>query len=73
MAALLRGSCKFFNADKGYGFLKRDDGQPDVFVHITDLQKGGLQDLNRDDPVEFDIEPGKAGKGPKAINVKLRG
>lgn len=64
-----QGTVKFFNADKGFGFIKPDNGGPDIFVHITALQAAGLHSLNEGQKVAFDVEPDKKGKGPKAINL----
>ncbi len=63
------GTVKFFNAEKGYGFITPDDGAKDVFVHISALQASGLQSLNEGDKVSFEVEPDKRGKGPKAVNL----
>ena len=60
---------KFFNFDKGYGFIKPDDGGPDVFVHVSALQASGIDSLNEGQRVSFDVEPDKKGKGPKAVNL----
>jgi CspA family cold shock protein len=68
----VRGVVKFFNTDKGYGFVKRDDGQGDVFIHVTDVKASGLEDgLGDGDRVEFDLGEGRNGKGHKATNIKL--
>ena len=64
-----QGTVKFFNADKGFGFIKPDNGGADIFVHITALQAAGLHSLNEGQKVAFDVEPDKKGKGPKAINL----
>jgi len=64
-----QGTVKFFNADKGYGFIKPDTGGPDIFVHVTALQSAGLNSLKEGQKISFDIEPDKKGKGPKAINL----
>ncbi|GEM87116.1 cold-shock protein [Meiothermus granaticius] len=64
-----KGTVKWFNAEKGYGFIAQDGG-PDVFVHFTAIQSSGYRSLNEGDVVEFEIEPGKNGKGPQAKNVK---
>lgn len=63
------GTVKFFNSEKGYGFITPDDGAKDVFVHISALQASGLQSLNEGDKVSFEVEPDKRGKGPKAVNL----
>lgn len=64
-----QGTVKFFNTDKGYGFIKPDGGGPDIFVHVTALQAAGMGGLNEGQKISFDIEPDKKGKGPKAINL----
>ena len=64
-----QGTVKFFNTDKGYGFIKPDAGGPDIFVHITALQSAGLSGLKEGQKISFDVEPDKKGKGPKAINL----
>ncbi|MCA0422589.1 MAG: cold-shock protein [Proteobacteria bacterium] len=64
-----QGTVKFFNAEKGYGFIKPDSGGADIFVHITALQAAGLPGLKEGQKISFDIEPDKKGKGPKAINL----
>jgi CspA family cold shock protein len=65
------GTVKFFNMDKGFGFLTPDDGGADIFVHISALQASGIQSLRDGQKVSFDTEPDKRGKGPRAINVEL--
>lgn len=65
------GTVKFFNADKGYGFIKPDDGGPDIFVHITAVQASGLAALSENQKVNFDTEPDRRGKGPKAVNLQV--
>ncbi|HHY75442.1 MAG TPA: cold shock domain-containing protein [Firmicutes bacterium] len=62
----MQGRVKWFNAEKGYGFIERDDG-PDVFVHYTAIQSEGFRTLNQGDYVEFDIVEGP--KGLQAANV----
>lgn len=66
-----QGSVKFFNADKGYGFIKPDDGGRDIFVHITAVERAGLQSLNEGQRVTYEIEPDKKGKGPKAVDLQV--
>lgn len=65
------GTVKFFNNGKGFGFITPDDGQRDVFVHISAVQAAGLEDLVEGQKVSFETELDKRGKGPKAINLKL--
>ena len=62
------GTVKFFNSMKGFGFITRDDGQPDAFVHISAVERSGLQGLNEGDRVEFDIEVDRRGKY-SAVNL----
>lgn len=60
------GTVKFFNAGKGFGFIKPDNGDKDVFVHANDINGGQLND---GDKVEFEVVSGK--KGPQASNVSV--
>lgn len=62
------GTVKFFNAMKGFGFLVRDDGQPDAFVHISAVERSGLQELNEGERYEFDLEVDRRGKH-SAVNL----
>jgi CspA family cold shock protein len=66
-----QGIVKFFNAERGYGFIKPDDGGRDIFVHITAVEQAGLNSLNEGQRVTFEIEADKKGKGPKAIDLHL--
>jgi CspA family cold shock protein len=63
------GTVKWFDAKKGYGFIKPDEGV-DVFVHFKEILSEGYKSLNKDDTVEFDTEPGKDGK-LQAIKVRV--
>jgi cold shock protein len=67
----MTGTVKFFNQDKGFGFITPDGGAKDVFVHISAVQGSGLNGLADGQKVAFDTEPDKRGKGPKAINLQL--
>ncbi len=67
--AQYKGTVKWFNNAKGYGFLGRDDGGPDVFVHYSSIQVDGYKSLKEGDPVEFDVIQGS--KGPQADAVIL--
>ena len=67
MSQKVQGRVKWFNENKGYGFIECDDGSDDVFLHFSALQQSGFKTIADDTPVEFDIEPGP--KGPKAANV----
>ena len=63
-----KGIVKFFNAMKGFGFLVRDDGQPDAFVHISAVERSGLSALNEGERYEFDLEVDRRGKH-SAVNL----
>ena len=67
----MAGTVKFFNGERGYGFITPDDGGRDVFVHISAVEQAGLKDLPEGRRVTFDVEADKKGKGPKAINLAL--
>jgi CspA family cold shock protein len=69
----MTGTVKFFNAERGYGFIKPDDGGRDVFVHVTAVERAGLKSLNEGQRISFDVEPDKKGKGPKAVNLIVTG
>ncbi len=62
------GTVKFFNNEKGYGFITCD-GHPDVFVHYTNITGAGFRSLNEGDQVEFEVGPGR--KGEEALNVRI--
>ncbi len=63
----IQGTVKWFNEDKGYGFIERNDGGDDVFLHFSALAQTGFKTIAEGAAVEFDVEPGP--KGPKAVNV----
>jgi len=62
------GTVKFFNADKGFGFIAPEGGGKDVFVHATAVEAAGMRSLNEGDKVSFDTQPDA--KGSKAVNLK---
>ena len=62
------GTVKFFNAMKGFGFISRDDGQPDAFVHISAVERAGMSSLNEGDRVQFELEVDRRGK-TAAVNL----
>lgn len=64
------GKVKWFNAEKGFGFIQQDNGGPDVFVHFSAIQGSGYRSLEEDQQVEFEITQGP--KGPQAEAVKAR-
>lgn len=63
------GTVKWFNADKGFGFITPEDGGSDVFVHFRAIVSDGYKTLNEGQQVSFDIEQGQ--KGPQAANVTV--
>jgi len=67
------GTVKFFNSEKGYGFIKPDSGGADIFVHISAVQASGLPGLTENQKVSYETEPDRRGKGPKAVNLTVVG
>ncbi|MDB5720459.1 MAG: cold-shock protein [Alphaproteobacteria bacterium] len=63
------GTVKFFNYDKGYGFISDDHGGNDAFVHVSAVEAAGMTSLNKDQRVSYDLETGNNGK-TSAINLK---
>jgi CspA family cold shock protein len=63
------GTVKWFNAQKGYGFIQPEDGSKDVFVHISAVEQAGMRSLNEGQRVGYDLETGKQGK-VAAVNLK---
>ena len=64
---MTQGTVKWFNSEKGYGFISREDGD-DVFVHFSNIQGSGYKTLDEGQHVEFDVAPGR--KGEEAQNVR---
>ena len=62
------GTVKFFNSDKGFGFIQPDDGSADSFVHITAVQAAGMQGLDKDQRLNYEVEQGPNGK-ESAVNL----
>lgn len=69
MESRKRGVVKWFNKEKGYGFIKADDGSPDVFVHFSAIAGNGFRILDEGQKVSFDVEAGR--KGPQAADVSV--
>ena len=65
---MAQGTVKWFNADKGFGFIAQDAGGPDVFVHYSAIDSGGYRSLDEGQRVEFDVTQGQ--KGPQAEKVR---
>jgi cold shock protein len=68
MSARTKGTVKWFNGDKGYGFITPEDGD-DLFVHYSEIQSGGFRSLNEGDKVEFLVTQGQKGKQASAVTL----
>ena len=66
---MAQGTVKWFNGEKGFGFIAPEDGSADLFVHFSAIQGSGYKSLNENDAVEYDAVQGP--KGPQAENVRL--
>jgi len=64
---MAEGTVKWFNSEKGFGFIAPEDGSADVFVHYSEIQGGGFKSLEENQRVEFNVEQGA--KGPQAVGV----
>ncbi len=64
------GTVKFFNHDRGYGFIAPEDGSKDTFVHISAMERAGISSLSEGQKVEYELQPGRDGKSA-AQNLKL--
>jgi CspA family cold shock protein len=65
---MAQGTVKWFNAEKGFGFISPDGGDPDVFVHHSQIQSSGYRSLDENQRVEFEV--GQSPKGPQATGVR---
>lgn len=63
------GTVKFFNSDKGYGFISNEDGSGDSFVHATAVERAGMSSLNKDQRLTYELETGRDGK-ISAVNLE---
>jgi CspA family cold shock protein len=66
---MAQGTVKWFNGEKGFGFITQDDGQPDVFVHFSAIQSSGFKTLDENAKVEYEVTRGP--KGLQADNVRV--
>jgi len=64
----MNGKVKWFNGQKGYGFIEREDKEKDVFIHVSALRDAGMEGLEEGQALTFDIEEGP--KGPNAVNLQ---
>lgn len=69
-ASLAQGTVKFFNASKGFGFIVQDAGGPDVFVHISAVERSGMHTLNEGQKITFDIEADRRSGKSAATNIQ---
>ena len=66
---MITGTVKFFNADKGYGFIAPEGGGNDAFVHISAVERAGMRTLEKDQRISYDLENDQRGK-PSAVNLQ---
>jgi len=66
---MITGTVKFFNEDKGYGFIQPEDGTSDAFVHISAVERAGMRTLLRDQRVSYELETDRRGK-TSAVNLQ---
>ena len=66
---MVQGTVKWFNDQKGFGFITPDDGSPDVFAHFSEIQSEGFKSLPEGQKVEFEVQQGD--KGPRAANIRI--
>ena len=69
---MIRGTVKWFNPTKGYGFIQPDDGAKDAFVHISAVERAGLTTLNEGQKVQYELQTGRNGK-QSAENIRVVG
>ena len=67
----ITGTVKFYDPNKGFGFIQPEDGSKDVFVHATALERAGIRTLNEGDKVSFELEDDCRGRGKQAAQVQL--
>ncbi len=66
-----KGTIKFFNHSKGFGFITPADGSKDIFVHIIALERAGISQVDEGDKVSFEIEDDPRGRGKQATNIQM--
>jgi len=66
---MITGTVKFFNSDKGYGFIAPEDGTSDAFVHISAVERAGMSTLNKEQRVSYELETDRRGK-TSAVNLR---
>jgi len=64
------GTVKFFNADRGFGFITPDGGGKDVFVHVTALERSGIQQVREGQKLSFELENDRRGRGQQAVSIE---
>ena len=69
-ALMATGTVKFFNAQKGFGFIVQDNGEPDVFVHISAVERAGMHNLNEGQKLTFDVQTDSRSGKPAAANLQ---
>jgi CspA family cold shock protein len=67
----ITGTVKFFNFSKGFGFVQPADGSKDVFLHVSALERAGINGLNEGDKITFVVEDDRRGRGKQAAQVEL--
>ena len=67
----IKGIVKFFNTSKGYGFVQPEDGSKDIFIHISALERAGIQSVFEGDKLSFVIEDDRKGRGKQAGQIEL--
>ena len=66
---MITGTVKFFNEDKGYGFIQPEDGSADAFVHISAVEAAGMRTLDRDQRVQYELQEDRRGRA-SAVNLQ---
>lgn len=72
-AARRTGTVRFFDQDRGFGFIAPDDGSADVFVHVADAERSGLPVVDEGMKLSFAMREARPGKGPKAVELRFEG